>query len=86
LAVSPEFQRQGVGQALVRRGLEILRDSKASGCVVFGDPAYYRRFGFRKNPGIIFEGAPANLFLALKFTDSPARGKVAYHEAFNATG
>jgi predicted N-acetyltransferase YhbS len=85
LSVSPEFQRRGIGQALVKRGLEILRDRKASGCVVFGDPNYYGRFGFSRNPDIIFEGAPAKLFLALRFSDSPTRGKVTYHEAFNAT-
>jgi|ERR1035437_6940148 predicted N-acetyltransferase YhbS len=85
LSVSPDFQRRGVGHALVKQGLEILRERKASGCVVFGDPNYYGRFGFSRNPDIIYEGAPAKLFLALKFSDSAAHGKVTYHEAFNAT-
>jgi len=47
LAVDPSGQRQGIGGALVR---EALRVSKADGTVqvqVLGDPAYYRRFGFR---------------------------------------
>lgn len=46
MAVRPERQRQGVGTALVTRGLEVLR---ARGCpfvVVVGHPEYYPRFGF----------------------------------------
>jgi putative acetyltransferase len=85
LSVSPDFQRQGVGQALVRKGLTRLREWKAAGCVVFGDLRYYNRFGFSQIPNLIFEGAPAELFLVLKFTDSPASGKVTYHRAFDAT-
>lgn len=85
LSVSPEFQRQGVGQALVTRGLEILREKKAAGCVVLGDPRYYVRFGFSRNPGIVFEGPPANLFLALPFSGALPQGKVTYDKAFDAT-
>jgi putative acetyltransferase len=48
MAVLPDRQRQGIGSALVRRGLEILR---ARGCpfvVVLGHPEYYPRFGFER--------------------------------------
>jgi putative acetyltransferase len=46
LAVIPRFQRQGVGSALVKNGLEIL--SKLGVRLVFavGHPEYYPRFGF----------------------------------------
>jgi predicted N-acetyltransferase YhbS len=84
LSVAPEFQRRGIGQALVRHGLDMLRERSAAGCVVFGDPNYYGRFGFSQDPEIIFEGAPAELFQVLKIAVTRARGKVAYHEAFNA--
>lgn len=46
LAVLPDFQKQGVGSALVRCGF---KRSGAAGSVrvqVLGDPAYYSRFGF----------------------------------------
>ena len=46
VAVDPDHQRQGIGSALIRAGLDACR---AIGCpfvVVLGDPAYYRRFGF----------------------------------------
>src|SRR5690606_20299677 len=47
LSVRPDRQRRGIGSALVRTGLERLRRDGAGGCVLLGDPAYYRRFGFR---------------------------------------
>ena len=46
LAVLPDFQRQGIGGKLVKKGLQIL--SKAGVDVVFvvGHPDYYPRHGF----------------------------------------
>ena len=46
LAVAPEWQRQGVGTALVRAGLQRLREEGVSVVYVLGDPAYYGRLGF----------------------------------------
>lgn len=47
LAVAPECQRRGVGSALVRHGVDRL-DRRGMPLVwLEGDPAYYRRFGFR---------------------------------------
>jgi len=46
LAVLPEAQGRGVGQALVEEGLGRLRAAGTILVFVLGDPAYYRRFGF----------------------------------------
>ncbi len=46
LAVLPEFQKQGVGSALVRSGLEACRAAGHALVVVIGHPKYYPRFGF----------------------------------------
>ena len=46
MAVSPELERQGIGSALVKRGIELCRDRAYVVVVVLGDPAYYSRFGF----------------------------------------
>ncbi len=46
LAVAPDFQRQGVGSAIVTAGLQHLTDSGVEVAFVLGDPAYYSRFGF----------------------------------------
>jgi putative acetyltransferase len=46
MAVLPDLQRRGIGGALVREGLAIL---KAEGCplvIVLGHPEYYPKFGF----------------------------------------
>ena len=46
MAVAPDRQRQGIGSALVRRGLEILRERGCPFVIVLGHPEYYPRFGF----------------------------------------
>jgi putative acetyltransferase len=46
LAVRPARQRQGIGSALVRRGLELCREQGQGVVVVLGHPPFYPRFGF----------------------------------------
>jgi putative acetyltransferase len=47
LAVLPKWQGQGIGMALVTEGLNACRRLHCPFVVVLGEPAYYRRFGFR---------------------------------------
>ncbi len=47
LAVTPSHHGQGIGSALVRFGLEMLRDDGIDTVLVLGDPAFYGRLGFR---------------------------------------
>ena len=46
MAVSPAFQRQGIGSALVRRGLQACKEQGHRIVVVLGHPDFYARFGF----------------------------------------
>jgi putative acetyltransferase len=46
MAVLPECQNQGVGSALVRRGLEVCKEQGHRIVVVLGHPQFYPRFGF----------------------------------------
>jgi putative acetyltransferase len=46
LAVRPQFQKQGVGEALIKNGLKILSDSGVDVVFVLGHPSYYPRHGF----------------------------------------
>ena len=46
LAVAPQWQRQGIGSAIVRDGLRRLADTDVVRVCVLGDPAYYGRLGF----------------------------------------
>jgi putative acetyltransferase len=46
MAVLPEFQRQGIGSALVRRGLGLCREQGHRIVIVLGHSHFYPRFGF----------------------------------------
>ena len=46
MAVGTGFQRQGVGQAVIRHALATLRSEGAELAITYGDPEYYRRVGF----------------------------------------
>ena len=84
VSVLPKHQRQGIGTALINEGLSLLKARGAQGCVLVGDPAYYKRFGFRNLPVLTLEGVPQQYFLALPCGGEPARGAVVFHSAFSA--
>ena len=46
MAVIPQYQRSGVGSALVREGLAQCKQLDIHAVVVLGHPEYYPRFGF----------------------------------------
>ena len=46
VAVQPEYQRSGVGSALIQAGLAELRDLGHKAVFLVGHPTYYPRFGF----------------------------------------
>lgn len=46
VAVHPDVQGQGVGQALIAYGLDQLRAQGVAGAVTYGDPAFYGKVGF----------------------------------------
>lgn len=47
MGILPQFQRRGIGSALVRAGLDELRKMSHEVVVVLGHPTFYPRFGFR---------------------------------------
>jgi putative acetyltransferase len=48
VGVLPEWQRKGIGEQLITRGVEECRRDGYSFVVVLGEPEYYERFGFRR--------------------------------------
>jgi putative acetyltransferase len=78
----PEYQRRGIGSALIREGLSRLKALDAAGCCLVGHPAYYRRFGFENAPGLVCEGVPRDVFFALSIDGHIPQGIVEFHEAF----
>ena len=53
VSVLPDCQRQGVGRALIEKGIERARAVGFSAVIIYGNPAYYRKYGFR--PGKEFD-------------------------------
>ena len=86
VSVLPEYQRHGVGKALIREGLTRLKDMGAQGCCLVGHPGYYEKFGFRNVPGRIHEGVPPEAFFTLSLGGDTPQGTVTFHEAFKADG
>jgi putative acetyltransferase len=84
VAVRPSHQLRGIGTALVRNGLDVIRGRGARGCVVLGEPGLYGRFGFVADPALRLAGVPPGHFLALVFGPRRAAGEVTYHAAFGA--
>ena len=84
VSVHPDLQGRGIGQALIKNGLEQLRAIGAKGCVVLGDPAYYARFGFRQDARFTYSGPPPEYFQVLVWhePEQGLGGAVRYHPAF----
>ena len=86
VSVLPEYQRSGIGSALIQEGLLLLKDLGARGCCLVGHPEYYRRFGFQNIPGLVCEGVPQEVFFALALDGPMPQGIVEFHSAFKPDG
>jgi len=86
VSVLPDYQRKGIGKALIKEGLSRLRDRNAQGCCLVGHPEYYRRLGFKNMTGLVHQGVPQEVFLALSFDGHVPQGEVTFHEGFKADG
>lgn len=87
LAVRPDRQRRGIGSALVAEALDRLRREGCRLVVVLGEPAFYRRFGFRPAGalGLTYPGpGAAEAFQALMLAPPLTRGLVRYHRLFDS--
>lgn len=90
LAVLPDYQKQGIGSALCYEGIEICRKLRADAVFVLGDPAYYRRFGFRPTTGTGIHnkfdpsGKAFQMLLLNPIALDDMGGEVNYHRAFDA--
>ena len=84
ISVLPARQGQGIASRLMHEALGALRTRAAAGCVLLGDPAFYARFGFRMEPGLVLPGVPPEYFQVLAFGAALPRGVVTYHAAFDA--
>jgi putative acetyltransferase len=85
MAVSPEFQRQGVGAEILRFALR-QESIRSQTLYVLGEPGYYQRFGFEpcSNPLCTFDKDNAH-FSSLRNSATVAF-KVGYEPEFNTSG
>ena len=92
VAVHPERQGQGIGSALIRAGLEALRQAGNRLVMVEGDPRFYQRFSFRDATplGITCEfNPPPGCFMVQALVEGAldgVRGTAYYAEEFQAVG
>jgi putative acetyltransferase len=86
LSVLPGYQKQGIGTSLVDEGLSSLKQLGGQGCALVGDPKYYKRFGFKNFPELVYEGVPQDFFLVLPLSEKIPQGTVVFHEGFLANG
>jgi putative acetyltransferase len=82
ISVIPLRQGAGIGGAMTGEGLARLRAAGAGGCVVLGNPRYYRPLGFEHDPGLVFPGPPPEYFQRLVLRGAAPHGTVRYAPAF----
>lgn len=90
MAVHPQFQRQGIGKALLKSGLEIADHRGEALVVVLGYPKIYNPFGFKPSINYQIEcpfNAPEDVFMVktLSGYEEKYKGKVIYPPGFNIT-
>ena len=75
MAILPEYQNQGIGSMLIRKGLEECEKFGYTAVVVIGHPNYYPRFGFTsarekglKLPSLCGVSSAPNVFHLLSYT------------------
>lgn len=89
LAVATAWQKHGVGNALVRAGLDRLRAADFDQVFVLGDPAYYERFGFEAELSVAppfplpDEWRETWQSITLRSTESRLRGTLSVPQAWN---
>ncbi|WP_168388247.1 GNAT family N-acetyltransferase [Zobellella endophytica] len=86
VSVWPDCQRQGVGSGMIKEAINAANELDWAGIVVLGEPAFYRRFGFRpaRELGLNcpYLGV-GDAFMALALKQPAPQGLVTYHPAFD---
>lgn len=90
MAVLPACQRKGIGSALVRHGVALLRERNCPFISVLGHPEFYPRFGFeiasKYDLSSQWAGVPDEAFMVLILNDGIMKGVsgiVRYRDEFS---
>lgn len=88
ISVLPEYQGKGIGSGLLKVTLKKAKAIGYKGVVIFGDPNYYRRFGFENAEKYHIqtaEGENFDEFMALELQEKglqEVHGRFYIHSAF----
>lgn len=88
MAVMPAFQRRGIGEQLIREGINKARSLNYTSVTVLGHEHYYPRFGFTPAEKWHIKppfNVPANVFMAMELVCDGLKGVsgiVRYSEPF----
>lgn len=83
ISVRADWQRRGVGKALIARGLERLAELDAAGCALIGDPAYYSRSGFESDGGLTYGDLDRRYIQRIVFSGPALVGELKFAAAFD---
>lgn len=78
VSVWPQIQRRGIGGKLIEQGLAELESKSALGCVLIGDPRYYRRFGFVSDGSLSYRDLPNEIVQWLTFGAARPTGSLKF--------
>lgn len=88
VSVLPEYQNQGIGSELIKKGLKLAKELGFKSVIVLGHDKYYPRFGFEPtskwNIKAPFD-VPEEAFMALELEDNSLKetnGIVIYSKEF----
>jgi putative acetyltransferase len=83
ISVRRDRQRQGIGKALIARGLELLKAQGARGVALIGNPEIYGRAGFESD-GLLAYGDLDRRLVQRRILAGPApRGELKFAPAFD---
>ena len=77
LCVAPSYQDKGIGSALLRKTIELAGGMGYKGVVIFGNPGYYHRFGFRNAKEYAIQTAQGDnfdAFMVLELIENGLQG------------
>lgn len=83
IAVRADRQRQGIGKALIARGLELLRQRGAAGVALIGNPDIYGRVGFESDGLLAYGDLDRRYVQRLVLSGPPPRGELRFAPGFD---
>lgn len=83
ISVRADRQRQGIGKALISRGVELLRQQGAAGVALIGNPEVYSRSGFASDGLLAYGDLDRRIVQRLVLSGLPPCGELKFAPAFD---